>query len=65
MEKFLLAGITFIGFTLVAALASGIPLMLFWNAVIPSIFPSVRAIDFGQAIGLMVICSLLFKNLSS
>ena len=65
MEKFLLAALMFIGAILLIALTMGLPLMFLWNLVIPSIFPSVRQIDFGQAIGLIAICSILFKSFSS
>jgi hypothetical protein len=36
-------------------------LMLLWNAVIPTIFIGVPTIKFWWAVGLILICNILFK----
>ena len=40
------------------------PVMLLWNAVIPSIF-GLQVINFSQALMLSLLCSILFKSSSS
>lgn len=39
-------------------------LMLLWNAVIPCIFIGAPTLQFWWAVGLMLICSILFKSSS-
>ena len=39
--------------------ALGAAVMYLWNALLPSLF-GVRAISFGEAVGLLVLCKLLF-----
>ena len=56
----------------IAALAIGVlvavitayPVMLLWNAVIPSIF-GLTTITFGQALCRSLLCGILFKSSSS
>ena len=64
MKNVLYALLLIVATTLFVAVATGLPLMLIWNAVIPGIFPTVRPIGFLQAIGLIVICTILFKSFS-
>ena len=55
---------------LVLAIALGIIcfegwiLMLLWNAVIPLLFIGAPTIKFWWAVGLILICNILFKSLS-
>lgn len=49
----------FIGVLVLAAVLSALPVMLLWNALIPVIF-GLTKITFWQALGLEVLCGLLF-----
>lgn len=46
---FLLAGLLLLGWVV----------MLLWNAVIPAVFPSVKTLQYGQAVGLLLLCRIL------
>lgn len=39
-------------------------LMLLWNAVIPTLWASAPTLSFWLAVGLMLICNILFKSIS-
>ena len=54
-----LAFIVFLSFFL------SLPVMVLWDAVIPSIFPGLHEITWLQAWGLTLLCSLLFKSNAS
>src|SRR5579885_2874810 len=41
-------------------LAVGYVVMLLWNEIIPSLFPSVAALTYWHAVGLLVLCKILF-----
>src|SRR6185312_8009459 len=43
-----------------AILVVGYVVMLLWNEIIPSLFPSVGALTYWHAIGLLVLCKILF-----
>jgi hypothetical protein len=43
------------------SLVLGLPLMLLWNWLIPTIF-GLTKITFFQAVGLNFLCSIMFKN---
>ena len=47
-----------LGLALAAAL--GAVVMLLWNAVIPALLAGARPIDYGHALGLLVLCRILF-----
>jgi hypothetical protein len=38
----------------------GLVVMLLWNAVVPGVFPSIRALGYGQSLGLLILSRLLF-----
>jgi hypothetical protein len=57
--KFILWPILF----LAALAAVGVVVMLLWNAIVPAVFTSVPAINYLQALGLLVLCRLLFGGL--
>jgi hypothetical protein len=42
-----------------------LPVMLLWDAVIPSIFTGLHEITWFQAWGLSLLCGLLFKSHTS
>lgn len=42
----------------------GLPLMLLWNWLIPTIF-GLKTITFAQAVGLNMLCGILFKGSES
>lgn len=42
----------------------GLPVMWLWNALMPEIF-GLKTIGFWQAVGLNVLCSILFKGTST
>jgi hypothetical protein len=52
----------FIG--LAVALIVAFPVMLLWNALMPDLF-GLQLIGFWQALGLTVLCSILFKSSNS
>jgi len=43
------------------SILAAIPLMLLWNALMPDIFGIIE-ISFWQALGLMILSSILFKS---
>ena len=45
---------------LVAIAALSTVVMLLWNAIVPALFTSVPAINYLQALGLLVLCRILF-----
>jgi|SRR5580693_8992071 protein-S-isoprenylcysteine O-methyltransferase Ste14 len=45
---------------LVAAAALGAVVMLLWNAVAPVLFSTAHPIDYPHALGLLVLCRILF-----
>lgn len=45
---------------IVAAAVLGGVVMLLWNAVIPLAFTGARPLDYPHALGLLVLCKLLF-----
>ena len=47
--------------TVVALIVFALPLMLLWNWVMPEIF-NLPQITFAQALGLNLLCSILFKT---
>jgi hypothetical protein len=51
-------GKIFLGICAIALL--GWVVMTLWNAVIPGVFVGVRAVDYRQALGLLVLSRLLF-----
>ncbi len=50
---------------LIIAMLAGFPVMLLWNAVVPTLGVGLVKIGFWQAVGLNVLCSCLFKSPSS
>ena len=49
------------GVLILAAIAVlGYVVMSLWNAIIPGVFVGVRALDYRQAVGLLVLCRILF-----
>lgn len=46
------------------AILFGLPVMWLWNALMPDIF-GLKEIGFLQAVGLFLLCGLLFKGHSS
>lgn len=53
---------TMVGGILFASFLFSLPVMLLWDAVVPTIFTSMKEITWLQAWGLSVLCSLLFKS---
>ena len=56
-------GRKFIFFPLIAIgfiLAGGFAVMHLWNAILPAVIPSVGMLTYLQAIGLLVLCRILF-----
>jgi hypothetical protein len=50
---FPLIGIAFV-------LCGGLAVMLLWNAILPSVIPAIGTLTFLQAIGLLILCRILF-----
>jgi hypothetical protein len=65
-ELFTAVVVAFIGAVLIAVIGVVIayPLMLLWNGLIPAIF-GLKTITFLEALGLYLLCGILFKNPSS
>ena len=59
-----LIGTVVVGLALIVFLSFllSLPVMLLWDAVIPSIFPGLHEITWLQAWGLNLLCGLLFKS---
>lgn len=67
MEKFLTVLTTLIYVMVVVcfiALVIGAPTMWLWNAIMPTIF-GLTKITFWQAVGINLLCSILFGNIST
>jgi len=47
------------------ALPMGLLVMLLWNAIIPILFVGAPLLTFWKAVGLYLLCSILFKSYSS
>jgi hypothetical protein len=48
---------------LVAAAVLGAVVMVLWNAVLPALFTNVRPLDYPHALGLLILCRILFGGL--
>lgn len=57
LEKFA----TFLFFVVIVAVILGFPIMWLWNAILPGV-TGAATINFWQALGLWVLCNLLFGN---
>lgn len=55
-KRFYIFPLVAIGF----AAIGGLVVMLLWNNIIPLVIPSVRKLNYGQAVGLLVLCRILF-----
>lgn len=67
METFakVIGGIVIVlGIALGIALLISLPVMWLWNGLLPSLF-GFKTVTWTQALGLSVLCSLLFKSSSS
>ena len=67
MEKFLTVLTTLIYVMVVVcfiALVIGAPTMWLWNAIMPTIF-GLTKITFWQAVGINLLCSILFGHIST
>jgi len=53
--------LVFIFFILLMALVLGALVMWLWNAILPELL-NVKAINYWQAVGLVVLCKILFGN---
>jgi hypothetical protein len=62
--KILVITLSAIGLTLFIGLLMGFPVMLLWNWLMPTIF-GFKEISFLQALGLSILCRILFKNSST
>ena len=51
---------TFLGLIAIVIVILGYPVMLLWNWLIPEIF-GLSEITFWQAIGLNILCTILFR----
>jgi len=47
-------------FILVAAGVLGDAVMLLWNWLIPTVFPGANAVNYWQAVGMLLLCRILF-----
>ena len=56
------AFVVFLGAMLVAVLLCSVPVWLLWNHVLTDVFPSINQIGLWQALGLLVLSSMLFKS---
>ena len=54
-----------IGLIVFLSFLLSLPVMLLWDAVMPSIFPGLHEITWLQAWGLSLLCGLLFKSHNS
>ncbi len=61
MSDFVLPVLVVVVVVFLISVLSALPVMLLWNWLMPEIFGLVQ-IDFRQALGLTMLCSLLFKS---
>lgn len=61
MEKIIAVILIFILTIVIVGLLAALPTMWLWNWLMPEIFNLIE-ITFGQALGLVVLSSLLFKS---
>ena len=61
MNNFVIGLLTVIGILGIVALILGLPLMLLWNWLMPTLF-GLPIITFWQAVGLNFLSSILFKT---
>jgi len=61
VEKFLFKNGGVILINVIVSVLFTLPVMLLWNALLPDLF-NFKEIDFWQALGLVILCSLLFKS---
>ena len=61
MEKVLTGIATVVGVVILVALLLGVPLMILWNWLMPTIF-GLPTIGFWQAVGLNFLASILFNK---
>jgi hypothetical protein len=61
MEKALTGIATVVGVVILVALLLGLPLMILWNWLMPTIF-GLPTIGFWQAVGLNFLASILFNK---
>lgn len=62
MNNFIAGFFTTLAILALICILLGGPLMLLWNWTIPYIFEGIPKISFWQAIGLNLICAILFKS---
>lgn len=61
MTKFIISLATVVGVIALIGLILGLPLMLLWNWLMPSIF-NLPEITFWEAVGLNLLTGILFKH---
>lgn len=59
--KYLIIGVGAVGIILILAALFSIPVWLLWNWLMPELF-ALKTISWVQALGLSVLCGLLFKS---
>ena len=62
--KYLIVGLGIVALIVIIALLVSIPVWLLWNWLMPAIF-GLKTISWLQALGLSVLCGLLFKSSTS
>lgn len=62
--QYVLVGLGVIALVAVVALLVSLPVMLLWNWLMPVIF-GLKTITWMQALGLSILCGLLFRSSSS
>jgi len=62
--KYILIGSGVIALVVVIALLVSLPVWLLWNWLMPEIF-AVKTISWFQALGISILCGLLFKSSAS
>src|ERR1041385_6663136 len=62
--KYLIVGLGIVALVGVVAVLVSVPVWLLWNWLMPSIF-GLKTISWMQALGLSVLCGLLFKSSAS
>lgn len=59
--QWIVCGLIFFALVCVFALIFGLPVWLLWNWLMPELF-GLKTITFLQAVGLLMLCGLLFKS---
>ena len=54
-------GVTILAMVIISVLLMGVPVMLLYNGVLVNVLPVLNKITYIEAVGLYILCNLLFR----